>query len=90
MPAQAPDYITDERERELYRDISRIFEDYCGDDPKQYSEREQSFATILAIIRTTLLPKQLECENDLYVEACRALLDHIRHQEEVKTGWKDT
>ena len=54
MPANAPNYITDERERELYRDLSRVFEDYCGDDPTKYQERESSFDKMLSVVKDAL------------------------------------
>lgn len=47
MPARAPETITDERERELYRQVSRLFEDFCGDNPDDYVERELSFINVI-------------------------------------------
>lgn len=61
MPANAPDYITDPKERQLYRDLSRVFEDYCGDDSSKFSEREDSFLKTLNLVAKTLQSRVAAC-----------------------------
>lgn len=50
MPAEAPERISDPRQRELYRDLSRVFEDYCGEKEELWPEREQEFCDILFLV----------------------------------------
>ena len=54
MPSNAPDSVTNPRQRQLWRDISRVFEDYCGDDVSKYPEREREFIEIVDMIHDSL------------------------------------
>lgn len=54
MPASAPDYIEDEDERNLYRDISRVYEDFCGGDETKYPAKIHSFINVMQVVIDTL------------------------------------
>lgn len=62
MPAAAPEYVTDDNERELYRSLSCVFEDYCSVDENLNDTelltalvvKEQSFLIVLNVVRDTL------------------------------------
>jgi len=57
MPAHAPDSLTNPRQRALWRDISRLFEDYSGDDKSLWPEREGEFLEVLSLVGEKLRSK---------------------------------
>ena len=54
MPAAAPDNINDPLERELWWELSRTYEDYCGPNKALWPERTRSFQTIISRINRML------------------------------------
>jgi len=54
MPAAAPDDITDPRGRELWWELSRTYEDFCGPDKAQWDERTREFQIIISRINRML------------------------------------
>jgi predicted RNA-binding Zn-ribbon protein involved in translation (DUF1610 family) len=56
MPAHAPDWMTNNEERELYRDISRLYEDYLASDESQWEDRKRSFLDVVSTVQSKLDP----------------------------------
>lgn len=50
MPSHAPDSVKEPRQRMLWRDISRLYEDYCGSKESKWPERKREFQEILFLI----------------------------------------
>lgn len=57
MPAHAPDHITDPRERQLYRDLSRVYEDYCGGSEQDWPRATESFVRVLDVLKARIKPE---------------------------------
>lgn len=72
MPAHAPDWVTDEGQRELYRALSREYEDYLGPDESLWEERERKFLDVLTMIQTKL--DRFPCMN------CGGKCENISHE----------
>jgi hypothetical protein len=50
MPPPPPPELTDEREQALYRDLARLYEDYCGEDEEVWVGRRVSYQKVLRIV----------------------------------------
>lgn len=49
MPAPPPEtkFYENDANSTLWRDVSRLFEDFCGDDESKWPEREKRFEVVL-------------------------------------------
>lgn len=57
MPSHPPDDITDEREQTLWRHVSRLFEQFCGEgsgEKPHWPEREAQFLKVLDAVAARL------------------------------------
>lgn len=56
--AEAPENITDEKERLLYKALARVYTDYSEDNESAWKEKEKSFVKIYELFREQLISKQ--------------------------------
>ena len=56
MPSQPPEtpFYDNEENTVLWRDMSRLYEEFVGPDSAQWSEREERFVTVLNDVHTRL------------------------------------
>ncbi len=56
MPSRPPEtlFYDDPQNYVLWRDVSRVYEDFCGDDNTKYAERTEQFVTVLNDVLTKL------------------------------------
>ena len=54
MPANAPDSMTNPDARDAYRNLSRVYEDHCGDDDAKWAEKRASFTEALVAVKEAL------------------------------------
>lgn len=54
MQIKVPEEITTERERELWRNMMKLYTDHCGADPKDFIDRTYSFANVMEALSTRI------------------------------------
>ena len=54
MPSRPPEtkFYDDAENVELWRSVTRLYEDFCGPDSEKWSEREDRFVIILNDVRS--------------------------------------
>lgn len=59
MPSRPPEtkFYDNHENATLWRDISRLFEDFCGDDEEKWDERQKRFEIVLGDVQVRLREK---------------------------------
>lgn len=56
MPSRPPEteFYNDTANKTLWRDISRLFEDFCGSDEAVWRSKQEAFQSVLADVQERL------------------------------------